>query len=287
MPFREESIARDLLFADQSFLYNMWVILRKDGNIPHIPSWTGFFIDLHKNLTVKSSNIGYLDCLDAPATEISTIYFMMERSLRIKDQLQLKSIVCVYDQAIYAKVHQIKCKEPEKFKDMFLMMGTFHIILTFLAVMASRFKDAGLRDITIQSNIVAEGSVDTMFSGTRAYKRAIRVYKILYEAMSRILLKGFEDAHPDAASRMRQYLEDVPEDFDFNVMSESDEMSQYCNDVVTFKEKLGTTSNLAKFWISFLDMVELLLNLLYATRAGNWYLYIESVRSALPWFFCV
>ena len=169
MPSREESLARDLLFADQSFLYNMWVILRKDGNIPHIPSWTCFFIDLNKNLTVKRNNIGYLDCLDPPATEMSTIYFMMERSLRTKDQLQLKSVVCVYDQAIYTKVHQIKCKEPAKFKDMFLMMGTFHIMLTFLRVIATRFKDAGLRDIAIQSNIVVEGSVDTMFSGTRGY----------------------------------------------------------------------------------------------------------------------
>ena len=116
MPSREESFARDLLFADQSFLYTMWVILRKDGNIPHIPSWTGFFIDLNKNLTVKRSNIGYLDCLDAPATEMSTIYFMMERSLRIKDQLQPNSVVCVCDQAIYTKVHQINSKERAKFK---------------------------------------------------------------------------------------------------------------------------------------------------------------------------
>ena len=169
----EESFARDLLFADQSFVYNMWVILRKDGNIPHIPSWTGFFINLNKNLTVKPSNIRYLDCLDAPETEMSTIYFMMTRSLCIKDQLQLKSIFCVYDHAIYAKVHQIKCKEPAEFKDMFLIMDTFHIILTFLAVIATRVKDAGLRDIAIQSNIVAEVSVDTMFSGTRCYKPAI------------------------------------------------------------------------------------------------------------------
>ena len=279
MSSREESFARDLLFADQSFLYNMWVILRKDENIPHILIWTLFFIDLNKNLTAKQSNIGYVDCLHAPATEMSTIYFMMERSLRIKDQLQLKSIVSVYDQAIYTKVHQIKCKEPAKIKDIFLMIGTFHIILIFLAVIATRFKDAGLRDIAIQSNIVAEGSVDTIFSGTRGYKRTIRVYKILYEAFSRILLKDFKDAHPDTASTMRQYLEDVAEEFDFNFMSENDEMSQYFNDLLTFKEKLCTSSNLTKFWISFLDMIQLLFNLVYATRSGNWYLYIEPVEA--------
>ena len=97
-----------------------------------------------------------------------TIYYMLERSLQTKDQLNVKPIACVYDQAIYAKAYQIKCKEQEKFQDLFLMMGTFHIILTFLAVISSRFKDAGLHHILIQSSVVAEGSVDTMFTGSRA-----------------------------------------------------------------------------------------------------------------------
>ena len=32
-------------------------------------------------------------------------------------------------------------------------------------------------------------------------------------------------------------------------------------------------------------MIEVLLNLIYATRSGNWDLYIEAVWSTLPWFF--
>ena len=103
-PAPEESFASDILFADQRFLYTMWVILRSHDTDYKIPSWTGFFINLSDNIPIRASNIGYLDCLDAPSTEMSTVYYMMERSLRIKDQLKLKSIVCVYDQAIYAKV---------------------------------------------------------------------------------------------------------------------------------------------------------------------------------------
>ena len=93
---------------------------------------------------------------------------MMEYSLQMKDQLNVKSIVCVYDQAIYAKTYQINCKEQEKFQDLFWMMETFHIVLTFLAVISSRFKDAGLRNILLQSSVVAERSADTIFTGSRA-----------------------------------------------------------------------------------------------------------------------
>ena len=72
------------------------------------------------------------------------------------------------------------------------MMGAFHIILTFMAVLAARYKDAGLKDIVVQSMIVAEGSVDSMFSGTRSYNRAVRIYKIVYEAFLRIFQNEFE-----------------------------------------------------------------------------------------------
>ena len=248
----------------------------------HIPSWTGFFIKIRKGVTINLSNVGYLDCLNGPATEISTIYHMMERALHIKSQLNMESIVCVYDQAIYAKAYQIKCKEPAKFKEIFLMMGTFHIIMTFFAVIAARFKDAGLKDIVIQSMLVAEGSVDTMFSGSRAYKRAVRAYKILYESFSRIMLEKFEEEYADSAKALQNILENSE---DHNDVASSKELQDYSNDLLTFKEKMAGKSNLAKFWFSFLEMCELLLNIIYATRSGNWSLYLASLRQALPWFF--
>ena len=104
---------------------------------------------------------------------------------------------------------------------MFLMMGTFHIILNYLAVISTRFKDAGLRDIIVQSMIVAEGSVDTMFSGTRAYKRAVRVYKILYEAIFRLLLEEYEANNPNCCEKMDEYIQNLDEASNFNTMLEN------------------------------------------------------------------
>ncbi len=247
----------------------------------HIPSWTGFFIKIRQDIPVRPSRVGYLDCLDAPATEISTIYHMLERALKIKTQLKVDSIVCVYDQAIYAKAYQIQCKEPEKFKSIFLMMGTFHIIMTLLAVMAVRFKDAGLKDLVIQSVLVAEGSVDTMFSGSRAYKRAVRVYKILYEAFSRLMLEKFEKEHPNTVKALYESI--GPEAINnYNDVITSKEMEDYSNQLVSFKESLASKGDLAKFWLSFLQMCELLFNLIYATRSGHWSLYLVSLRQSLP-----
>ena len=39
-----------------------------------IPNWTGFNVVVCSGTLVMKSNVSYLDCIDAPATEMSTIY---------------------------------------------------------------------------------------------------------------------------------------------------------------------------------------------------------------------
>ena len=39
-----------------------------------IPNWTGFNVLVCSGTLVMKSNVSYLDCIDAPATEMSTIY---------------------------------------------------------------------------------------------------------------------------------------------------------------------------------------------------------------------
>ena len=36
-------------------------------------------------------------------------------------------------------------------------------------------------------------------------------------------------------------------------------------------------SDLAKFWLSYVELCELLLNLKFSTRSGNWQLYEETI----------
>ena len=58
--------------------------------------------------------------------------------------LKLPEIVCIFDQAIYAKAAEIKWKSPEKFETVIIMLGTFHLIMMYMSILSKRFKDAGL-----------------------------------------------------------------------------------------------------------------------------------------------
>ena len=70
----------------------------------------GFCISITSKQTINKTSIGYLDYIIAPATDISTVCNILEGCLKIKEELELKTIGCVFDQAIYCKAMEIKWK---------------------------------------------------------------------------------------------------------------------------------------------------------------------------------
>ena len=108
------------------------------------------------------------------------------RALKMIESLKVLSLVCVFDQAIYSKAIEVKWKEKEKFKNVVLMMGMFHMLMMFMSILNKRFADAGLRDILILSGVIAEGSADRALCG-KMYNRGVRTYKLMYEAVTRKL----------------------------------------------------------------------------------------------------
>ena len=75
-----------------------------------IPSWTGFNILVRNKHVVTKDSVGYLPTLNAPATDMFTVYQVLTKSLQSKATLRLQSIVVVFDQALYAKATEIKWK---------------------------------------------------------------------------------------------------------------------------------------------------------------------------------
>ena len=53
----------------------------------------------------------------------------------------------------------------------------------------------------------------------------------------------------------------------------------YKENLYDFQATLCQESEMFKFWHSFLMMVENLLCILYATRTGDWTLYVESLHT--------
>ena len=166
-----------------------WVLARlSNGHCQRVSRWTGFNIKLRSGIDILEDNIAYLPTVNAPATDLGTVYEILLRSLKIMQALDLNAIVCVFDQALYAKACEVVWKNPDNCHPVVLRMGVFHTICTMLAVIGNPFGDAGLRDLSVESGVIADGLIAGVLDG-KTYNRAIRLHKLVYEALLRLAWK--------------------------------------------------------------------------------------------------
>ena len=215
---------------------------------------------------------------------MSIINEVLNQSLTIMRSLKLTSITCVFDQAIYSKALEIKTKNADLYKPIVLRLGTFHTLCTLLSIIGKRFQDAGLKDLCIESGVVAEGSISALMEG-RGYNRAVRFHKISYEAFMRVAWAGFlpwiESHHPQDADQTEKALEDIG--------SLADDLQKASHDQVMhsqpfkllferskeyLKHLRRTNGPLSTFWMSYIDIIELMLHMIRASREGDWMLHL-------------
>ena len=109
-----------------------------------LPSWTRFNTQT-TGKPASLSNIGYLPVVDARVTEFSTIFTILRRRVDIANQLELQYAVLIFDEAVYAKVQQIRWKYEEFMSKFIVRMGEFHACMSYATAIACRLRDAGLQ----------------------------------------------------------------------------------------------------------------------------------------------
>ena len=172
-----------------------------------VPSWTGFNIQSRNQIEVTQDKLGYLPTVNAPATILSTVNEILNQAMKIARTIDVK-VVCVFVQALYAKVTEI-WKDEEKMCTIIVRMGAFHTICNFLG---KRFKDAGLRDIAVESGVIAEGSTEAVLEG-RQYSRAVRLHNIIFKTLQRLIWKEFyswmEAKHTEKSQKLQETRNEI------------------------------------------------------------------------------
>ena len=123
--------------------------------------------------------------IDSSPTELSTVAAILQRSVAIADELQLRHIVICFDQAIYSKAQTIRWQNPVYQERLILRLGEFHTSLAFMAVIGKHFENSGIEDVLDKSGVVARKSISGVLSGS-FYNRSVRVYKLLYDSLCQL-----------------------------------------------------------------------------------------------------
>ena len=129
--------------------------------------------------------------------------------------------------------------------------------------------------------------MDTALRG-KSYNRGVRLYKLFYEALNRLLISQIEDHFKKMDEPL--LIGEVPDPLTKQFVREFEKLEWFekiHHKLLDLKIEWSRSegSNLRKFWLSYLDMVDLLLNIIFACRSGQWNLLIECLRDVIPYAF--
>ena len=169
-------------------------------------------------------------------------------------------------------------------------MGGFHLIIMLLGVVGTRFGDAGPRELAIESDTIAEGSIERVLNG-KNYNRSLHLHKIFYEALMMLLLNSFKHSLSDDNTELLASQKILTEEMKLdispvgytNLLQHDDFKAWHKTFQVLMTNLTEKGSDLVKFWLSYLEICELVLNLSYATCTGNWTLYLSCIEEVIPW----
>ena len=136
--------------------------------------------------------------------------------------------------------------------------------------------------------------MDQALSG-KMHNRGVRVYKLTDETLFSLFLDAMEDFYKDDSGNSsfiddgKTTVEDLAKDLSkikFDQLCESEEFKTFYHMFLDYMEHIKTKGGqLAQFCLNFIEMVEILLNTVYATGAGNWFLLLECDRDMMPYTF--
>ena len=101
-------------------------------------NWTSFNVLKRNEMPILSGNMQYLTSIKPPTREMNTIVTVLDCCLKIKEQLRLNYILCVFDQSTYYKAIELEWRYPDKYKGYTVMLDIFHMIMMFLGIIGNK-----------------------------------------------------------------------------------------------------------------------------------------------------
>ena len=122
------------------------------------------------------------------------------------------------------------------------------------------------------------------------------MHKLVYETLLRIAWKGFylwmEEEYPAELSKLRDVTiqsEKLHSNITQNQLNDFLSQESSVRIFHLFNVYLDYLRNengaLSTMWMSYIDMVDVVLGLIRASREGNWLLHLAMIRAMLPWTF--
>ena len=153
-------------------------------------------------------------------------------------------------------------------------------------------KGSGFEEIVIEAGVCASDSLQKVMSG-KHYNRALRVHKLVLEALERLLFEVFQaqdqsgEGLSDESENGLRKLTEKPDSEQFQSLITSQDFKNLFDQYEAFKNSVRNSSlgKTAQFWPGYMDIIWLILCFIRATKENNFALHLTALYELCPLFF--
>ena len=282
----------------KTFLKNiLWIIVRLHTvktNCQQVPSWSGF-ISRTGDAPQKLTTIDYFPVIPHPITEYATVQETLKYAEEATKEVNQKYVITTYDLGVCMKAFPIIWNEPRKYKNHIIMIGTFHILCTYMKMIGNKIQGTGLSDILLESELMSCGSLVGVLKG-KSYARALNCHKVMLESLERLLFEKFlalqgdqgfsESLSQQSKIHLEEFVMDISKENELNLLSEEEfttKIDHYCNFRKAVKQ--GNYGKTSQLWLTYMDHVWLMLGLIHSVKTNNFVEYTPSLYLMPDLFF--
>jgi len=227
-------------------------------------------------------------------TQAAVVDASLEYCINVSKKLGQPHTVITADQAIYEIALALRKKDPEKYSNVILRMGGFHLVVNFMGSVGMLMKGSGVEDILVQAGICHLGTANKIMSG-KDYYLMLRAHTLLYSAILELYWSAFEtwlienNKDLDKIFELSSCLVDLAQDFkEKRVITHSLETATKALDNIQpmlqeFRKSPFCTTPTAELWFMYIDMVHIIQKYIHAERAGKWDTHLMEAQNMLPY----
>ena len=148
------------------------------------PNWQGFMADIIHG-TLLPSQIQFRPAIPLDPSSYEAVYSTLSF---VNEEIKKKSMCCTsltFDQPLYWKAKEIKVDKSPEFDSVYLKLGGFHQLMSFLGAGCKLMEDAGLKELW--STVYQDNYLPKMIEG-KAYSRCLMAVLLTDSALHFYLL---------------------------------------------------------------------------------------------------
>jgi uncharacterized membrane protein YvbJ len=109
--------------------------------------------------TSPKRNISYLTTINSSPTNLSVVLETIKQAQKVVDECSEEYMEVTYDLGTAKIALQIQSTEKPKFDDLFIHIGSFHVMMAYFKAVGKFIDNCGITNVSVNANVLANGSI--------------------------------------------------------------------------------------------------------------------------------